>query len=167
MVRLQNAYLSSGWRWDATRKQEYANYPGAENHLVAISARHNRSKGARGPEEWAPPDEGLWCQYAVDWTKIKDRWGLSMTAAETQAMVEMLGTCEDPPEVEVLDHLGSVTWEDKAVTGPDGTVYGSCDEATAAGEERVQGSRGGGKGFPAEMVPRARDGDGDGVVCEN
>ena len=47
-----------------------------------------------------------------------------------------------------------------------GQVYGSCEEAAAAGEERIQGSRGSGRGFPKAMVPSARDGDGDGVVCE-
>ena len=45
-------------------------------------------------------------------------------------------------------------------------VYGSCEEAAAAGEQRVQGSRRGGRGYPKAMVPSARDGDGDGVVCE-
>ena len=45
-------------------------------------------------------------------------------------------------------------------------MYGSCEEAEAAGEQRVEGSRGGGQGFPKAMVPSARDGDGDGMVCE-
>ena len=45
-------------------------------------------------------------------------------------------------------------------------IYGSCDEAEAAGVPRVQGSSGPGRGFPADQVPSARDGDGDGVVCE-
>ncbi len=50
---------------------------------------------------------------------------------------------------------------------PDGQrTYASCDDAEAAGEPRVQGSNGPGRGFPAELVPSARDGDGDGVVCE-
>ncbi|MDE2899879.1 MAG: DUF1524 domain-containing protein [Chloroflexota bacterium] len=50
---------------------------------------------------------------------------------------------------------------------PDGRhTYASCDDAEAAGEPRVQGSNGPGRGFPAELVPSARDGDGDGVVCE-
>ena len=40
------------------------------------------------------------------------------------------------------------------------------EEASEAGEQRVEGSHGAGKGFPAELVPSARDGDGDGVVCE-
>ena len=46
------------------------------------------------------------------------------------------------------------------------SVYGSCEEAVKAGESRVQGSVGGGRGLPKEMIPSARDGDGDGVVCE-
>ena len=45
-------------------------------------------------------------------------------------------------------------------------MYGSCEEAEAAGEQRVQGSLGGGHCYPKAMVPSARDGDGDGVVCE-
>ena len=46
------------------------------------------------------------------------------------------------------------------------SVYASCEEAEEAGETRVQGFAGEGRGFPREMVPNARDGDGDGVVCE-
>ena len=73
-VPLKNAHVSGGWRWDAATKEEFANYLGDPAHLVAISARHNRSKGARGPEEWAPPDNFLWCDYATDWARIKERW---------------------------------------------------------------------------------------------
>ena len=45
-------------------------------------------------------------------------------------------------------------------------TYNSCDAAQAAGATRIQGSKGNGRGFPKWMVPSARDGDGDGVVCE-
>ena len=48
----------------------------------------------------------------------------------------------------------------------EGVTYASCEEAEAAGELRSQGGNGPGKGFPKPMVPSARDGDGDGVVCE-
>ena len=78
----KNAHLSGVWAWEEERKKEYANYLPEENHLVAISARHNRSKGARGPEEWAPPDNDLWCDYATDWAEIKRRWSLKMTPRE-------------------------------------------------------------------------------------
>ena len=80
--------------------------------------------------------------------------------------MDMLGTCEHPPEyeVETLDYLGTVAGEDKHTAEPEGTVYGSCEEAADAEEPRVQGSRGGGRGYPKAMVPSARDGDG--IVCE-
>ena len=47
-----------------------------------------------------------------------------------------------------------------------GTEYASCEAAEAAGKPRVQGSSGPGLGFPQAIVPSARDGDSDGVVCE-
>ena len=98
LVALKNAHLSGGWRWDADMKEEYANYLGEENHLIAITAGANRSKG---PEEWGPPDLDDWCRYATDWKQIKARWELSMTKREAEIMMVMLATCEDPPEVEV------------------------------------------------------------------
>ena len=44
--------------------------------------------------------------------------------------------------------------------------YRSCDDAEATGQQRVQGNQGGGQGYPKAIVPSARDGDGDGIVCE-
>ena len=65
----------------------------------------------------------------------------------------------------VLDYLEVRTGEHKPT--PQNPVNSSCEDAEVAGEEMVQGSRGGGRGFPKAMVPSARDGDGDGdgVVC--
>ena len=167
-VPLKNAHLSGGWAWDAERKEAYANYLEDPDHLAAISSRHNRSKGARGPEEWVPPDNSLWCEYAIDWAEIKERWGLTMTPVESEIVMDMLGTCEEPVrfEVESRDVMEVKVGVDKPTGEPEGTVYGSCEEAAAAGEERVQGSQGRGRGFPAAMIPSARDGDGDGIVCE-
>ena len=168
LVPLKNAHLSGAWRWDADMRQEYANYLEEEDHLIAVTAGANRSKGAKGPEEWGPPDLDYWCQYATDWTEVKARWGLTMTKVESEIVMDMLGTCENPPDMEVeeLDYLGTLVGEHKPEPELQNSVYGSCEEAEAAGEERAQGSQGGGRGFPKAMVPSARDGDGDGVVCE-
>ena len=57
--------------------------------------------------EWAPPDNTLWCDYATDWAEIKERWNLTMTAAEAVAVAEMLGTCENPPALD-LEATGTV-----------------------------------------------------------
>ena len=167
-VPLKNAHVSGGWSWDATKKEQYANYLEDDAHLIAISSRHNRSKGARGPEEWAPPDNMLWCEYATDWAEIKARWDLSMTPNESEIVMDMIGTCENPPayEVEIRGTMEVRVGVLDPTAEPEGAAYGSCEEAAAAGEQRVQGSQGGGEGFPKAMVPDARDGDGDGIVCE-
>ena len=168
LVPLKNAHLSGGWSWDADKREEYANYLQGEDHLIAVTQGANRSKGAKGPEEWGPPNLDYWCQYATDWTEVKARWGLTMTKRESAIVMDMLGTCEHPPDLELWEALGTATGEHKPepTVEPEGSVYGSCEEAESAGEQLVQGSRGGGRGFPKAMVPSARDGDGDGVVCE-
>ncbi len=53
-----------------------------------------------------------------------------------------------------------------AVPVESGEIYPSCDDAVDAGLERIKGDSGNGRGFPDWQVPSARDGDGDGVVCE-
>ena len=170
MVPLKNAHNSGGWDWNPAMKEEYANSLGDDDHLIAVQDNANQSKGARGPDEWKPRDETYWCQYATDWAEIKERWSLTMTEPEAGAVVEMLNTCEDPPvvEVEVWVTLETATGEHKPEPTDElpNPVYGSCEEAESAGEQRVQGSQGGGRGFPTAMVPSARDGDGDGVICE-
>ena len=169
---LKNAHLSGGWSWDAATREAYANDLTNPDHLVAISARHNRSKGARGPQEWAPPDNALWCDYATDWAEIKERWSLTMIPVESEIVMDMLGTCEHPPEygVEIRETMEVSVGVHKPETTEqqDRSVYGSCDAAEASGEQRMQGSQGGGQGYPKRVVPCARDGDGDGdgVVCE-
>ena len=169
LVPLKNAHLSGAWAWNPAMKEEYANYLGEENHLIAVTASANRSKGAKGPEEWGPPEQSYWCDYATDWAEIKEWWELTMTKVESEIVMDMLGTCENPPDVEVWEALESATGEHKPEPTPElqNSVYGSCEDVEAAGEERVQGSRGEGQGFPKAIVPSARDGDGDGVVCES
>ncbi len=77
--------------------------------------------------------------------------GSAVTITESPEPTPELGSRDDPVPIGV-----PVAY----------TVYGSCEEAVEAGETRVQGSKGEGRGFPKVMVPSARDGDGDGVVCE-
>jgi hypothetical protein len=92
-VPLKNAHDSGGYEWSLAKKKEYANYLEDSDHLVAVQSGANRSKGARGPEDWKPTNKDYWCEYAYDWIRIKDTWGLTATQSEWNALVSMIDTC--------------------------------------------------------------------------
>ena len=154
MVPLSNAHRSGAWAWDDARRRAYANDLSYANHLIAVTNSVNRAKSDQGPERWKPPDESYWCQYATDWATIKAAWGLSATQAEWDALLSMTATCDGQPP--------PAPTPPTATPAPSWMVYASCDEAERAGVPRQRGSSGNGQGFPANLVPTARDGDGDG-----
>ncbi len=93
VVPLKNAHESGAWAWSADRRREYANYLEYEEHLLAVSASENRKKGAKGPDQYLPPDESLQCEYVRIWVKIKQEWELEISEAEGEAVEKILATC--------------------------------------------------------------------------
>ena len=94
MVPLKNAHDSGGWAWAQSKKKEFANDISDPNHLIAVSAGVNRSKGAKTPDQWKPPLQSYWCTYAVNWISIKNRWDLGVTYSEWSALEVMLTYCD-------------------------------------------------------------------------
>lgn len=177
MVPLAEAHDSGAARWSAERKREFANDFDLPAALTAVSATSNRDKSADDPAAWRPPRRAAWCQYALDWIAVKLKWMLSADQDEVVALREMLAVCpadykrpaeypERRPTVVFVEDQPEQNQADSRDPEPPVGVYASCDDAEAAGIERRQGPRGDSRGFPAELVPSARDGDNDGVVCE-
>ena len=92
-IPLKNAHQSGGYNWSSTKKEEFANYRLDPDNLIAVNLSANRSKGAKGPDEWKPSNTEYWCEYAYDWIRIKDYWSLTATQSEWEALVSMIETC--------------------------------------------------------------------------
>ena len=95
LIPLKNAHNSGGWGWDKYMKSEFANQLLNPDNLIAVSASANRSKGARGPDEWKPDNKDYWCEYAYDWIRVKYLWNLTVTSGEWNALLEMIQTCPE------------------------------------------------------------------------
>lgn len=94
MVALRDAHGSGGYAWDSLRKKAFHNSLEDAQHLLAVSASANRSKGARGPDEWLPPNPEYRCDYIKDWSAVKTKWSLSMSESEASMVEYMLRVCD-------------------------------------------------------------------------
>lgn len=75
--------------------------------MLAVSTTTNSSKGAKGPQDWMPPNTGMYCTYVKMWIAVKWDWNLAVnnttpgTAStsnpdalpEFQYLQDILNTC--------------------------------------------------------------------------
>ncbi len=94
-VPLKNAHVSGGAAWSRAQKEAYANDLDLPAALQAMEDGLNQQKSAYGPEAWKPPLRRAWCQYARDWIDVKAKYRLAVTAAEKNALHQMLATCRE------------------------------------------------------------------------
>ena len=92
---------------------------------------------------WFGAFTGVYVEDAGDWTEVKARWGLTMTKVEAEIVMDMLGRCENPPDVEVWEALESAAGEHKPEPAEEfqNPVYRSCEEAESAGSRGSRGAR--------------------------
>ena len=174
-VPLANAHHSGGWAWSAEKKDSFYNDLSDPQHLIAVSSSQNRSKGARGPDEWKPADMSFWCQYAFSWINIKSRWRLSVTSAELEALLLMVESCDTPPNVNGIPFLPPVT------TAPPATTTSAATTTTTSAAPSNPGNSKNCGDFSTWLEAQAwfdtyfpyygdvgrLDGNNDGVACES
>jgi hypothetical protein len=95
MVPLAEAWDSGASAWTARRREAYANDPGQQESLVAVTARSNRSKADQDPAQWLPPAADAHCRYATEWTATKLRWNLTADNTELAALNDLAATYPD------------------------------------------------------------------------
>ena len=94
LIPLKDAWESGAHEWSPKRRRAYANGIGIispQRHwLLPVTAKLNRAKGDKSPDEWMPPNTGYHVNYAADWILTKSYWSLSVTAEERAALTKIL-----------------------------------------------------------------------------
>ncbi|MEX1363312.1 MAG: DUF1524 domain-containing protein [Nannocystaceae bacterium] len=94
LVPLHEAHRSGGDRWSRPRRERYANELDDADHLVAVEAGANRSKGDKAPDAWMPADPDGRCQYLRQWLSVKRRWSLRLRDEERRFIERGLQRCD-------------------------------------------------------------------------
>lgn len=94
LVPLAETHRSGADVWTSQRRRDYANDLGHPDTLIAVDAGANRSKGAKDPAEWLPPNDDYHCEYVAAWMRVKAKWELQMDRDERAAIDKVLSECE-------------------------------------------------------------------------
>lgn len=162
VVALSDAWQKGAKYWDRDKRIQVANDP---LNLLAVDGPANRGKGDADAATWLPPNKAFRCPYVARQVAVKKKYGLWVTAAEKDAMTEVLRTCPDErlpgsgkPDVPgaAPSGTGGGSGDDKPGSGA--TTYPNCAAARKAGAAPLH------RGDPG--YSRDLDRDGDGVACD-
>ena len=90
LVPLKEAWRSGAWAWDGACKRAYAR---DGLNIVLASPEVNRVKSDKDPKDWLP--ERNRCFFALQWTAVKLKWGLTADAGEWAVLDSVLSMCGD------------------------------------------------------------------------
>ena len=90
VVALSDAWRSGAEGWDTATRVRFANDPA---NLLAVDGSANQEKGDAAADAWLPSNKSYVCQYVARQIGVKAAYGLSVTAAERDAMLKALAEC--------------------------------------------------------------------------
>ncbi|AFU70967.1 deoxyribonuclease [Bifidobacterium asteroides DSM 20089] len=94
VVALENAWRSGASKWDTARRYRFGNDP---YNLLAVDGPANQAKGSASADYWLPENKDYQCSYVARQIGVKDKYSLSVTSSEKQAMLAVLHTCPGQP----------------------------------------------------------------------
>ena len=95
IVPLKHAFKNGGNTWTPAQKKAFANDP---DNLLTVSASLNRSKGAKGPARWMPPNQSFWCTYIDKWKRVKQKYALKIGKQEAKKILSIEQECKRKKE---------------------------------------------------------------------
>jgi hypothetical protein len=170
MVPLKEAWESGAHSWDSATRTSFANDLAYEHSLIAVSAKSNRSKSDRDPNNWMPPASSFHCQYVGRWIAVKYRWSLSVDAAEKSFLESRVASCGAAADI-VAPQKAAVTAGQAPAVQPTPTPTqvpqaGTHPRFSSCAEAARNGYRG---PYVRGVNPEYawyQDRDRDGSVCE-
>ncbi len=94
VVALGDAWQKGAARWTADKRERFANDP---LNLLAVGGAVNQSKGDGDAATWLPPRTSYRCAYVARQVAVKQRYAVSITSAERDAMARVLARCPAQP----------------------------------------------------------------------
>lgn len=88
VVPLKWAHDHGGASWTPERKRAFANEIRDTYHLLVVSGKLNKEKGALGPNLWLPPKDS--CSYIKNFHRIVTKWDLKYLPNEEKRIRTLL-----------------------------------------------------------------------------
>lgn len=92
IVPLKWAHEHGAVNWTKAEKKAFANDP---QNIIMVSASANRSKGAKGPIEYLPPNESYHCEYVDEFDAIVKKYNLTYSVKEEGYNILKKVECEN------------------------------------------------------------------------
>jgi len=90
VVALSDAWQKGAAQWDSTRRRAFANDP---LNLLAVDGPTNAQKSDGDAATWLPPQRAYRFRFVARQIAVKEKWHLSVTRAEHDAMARVLTRC--------------------------------------------------------------------------
>lgn len=90
VVALENAWQSGARDWSTAKRHEFGNDP---YNLLAVDGPANQEKGSASAAYWLPTNADYRCDYVARQIGVKDKYQLTVTSQEKDAMLAVLHAC--------------------------------------------------------------------------
>lgn len=100
IVPLKFAHGRGGSFWSRATRQEFAN---DTDNLILVKASLNRQKGAKGLDEWLPPNHAYRCEYIGAFMKVVSKYSLTLVPSELRTVSKMQNACSKSNYASLLE----------------------------------------------------------------
>lgn len=170
VVALAEAWRSGAWDWTAADRDAFAD---DRTNLIAVTASSNMRKSDKDAADWFPSRFEANCLWSRTVLGVKEKWSLSVDAAEKEALANLLTSCGavPPTTTTAAPPPPPTTAVTVAPSGDCTPGYSPC--LPPASDYDCSGGSGNGPAYTGRVSvdhshgdPYGLDSDGDGVACE-